>query len=554
VTTTHGWNESGLRVALQTPTDTTATVGVVICPPIGQDNVVAYRALRLVADELEARGIASVRYDPAGHGDSIAAFGADTWTDSAIAAAGTLARAGASRIAFLGLTSGALAASAAAAQLPDTAALVLWDAPQSGRSWLRKARALTSISVPGSRVVPGGESVVGADLRTDEMEAIAAMRIVVPQGVPTLVAARPNATAGRATADAEQFVSEGLTALLDGTSMSAVIPGDDIAHIAAWIASTAADASPVGSVVADPRLAPAVQPTGGVRERILRYGPDELFAVESTPSTTPVTATSVLPTVLLHNGAAEHRVGANDYQVTLARLLAADGYRVVRVDRRGTGESGTVSPDEPNYLYAQEWIDDQRAVLTALDTPSERLAIVGMCAGAWVSSYAAEFAPRAVVQIASDDYRADAAEPGAVQAGYRGIERPSPRRAWLQARWNTWVPERMRRTAEVLRGPRGSVRAHLRALAAVGTRVEVVLAPVDLPAFADRGGLRAVRSMPGVRLVEVSDGDHTLFSPAMRDAVIETSIRVLRETIGTQPPAASAPSTSRSIRLSAATG
>ena len=34
-----------------------------ICPPLGYEQVLGYRGLRLLSQELEARGIASLRFD-----------------------------------------------------------------------------------------------------------------------------------------------------------------------------------------------------------------------------------------------------------------------------------------------------------------------------------------------------------------------------------------------------------------------------------------------------------------------------------------------------------
>ncbi|MEK6345559.1 MAG: hypothetical protein V4737_17245, partial [Curtobacterium sp.] len=132
----HGWSGSpAVRVAVQLPP--AARAGVVIVPPLGQEGVIAYRTLRLLADRLEARGVASVRYDPSGRGDAAPDTDPHAQVRSAGHAAALLRSTGVGRIAFVGLASAALIAAAAAG---DDDALVVWDPPASGRAWLRGQR------------------------------------------------------------------------------------------------------------------------------------------------------------------------------------------------------------------------------------------------------------------------------------------------------------------------------------------------------------------------------------------------------------------------------
>lgn len=547
----HGWTGTpAIRVALHLPDAASANrVGVVVCPPLGQDAVVAYRTLRHLADELAAHGIAAVRFDPAGQGDSAPDADADAPVRSAVTAADVLRATGRTTIVFVGLASGALVAAAAARQVPG-AGLVAWDAPASGRAWLRRQRALAALTIGADRVLDGRESIIGLDLTPGATAALGALTTTADGSGPVLVLTRPGAPApaGIVGDHVTHREVEGTAELLDGTSMRARIPGRAVTTISDWVRLTVpsgADAWAPEPVVDPDRLLDdhlvVRHPDGDVRERIVVLGPNRLFGIE----TVPVHAATGLPTVVLHNGAAEHRVGAADYQVTLARTLARDGVRVVRFDRRGTGESSAVHPDETSYLFSQEWVEDQADVVAALGVGGDELAIAGMCSGAWLAARAGAIAPRLVIEISPNDYRRRPAAPGEFSEAARVVEDIGAARQWARDRWNRWVPAAVRlRLARV--GETGDVAAHLRPVVRAGGRSVLVMGPLDAAMFERAGGPAAAAGFGDrVEVVRVPDGDHSLFAPRMRAEVIEVVRDRVRTTFGlaTGPTDARTPAT-----------
>lgn len=503
----HGWSgRPALRVALHLPA--AARAGVVVVPPLGQEGVIAYRTLRLLADRLEARGVASVRYDPSGRGDAAPDTDPYAQVRSAGHAAALLRSAGVDRIAFVGLASAALVAAQAAG---DDDGLVLWDAPASGRAWLRGQRALATMTIGPDRVLDGYETLVGIDVDDAEAEVLGALAYA-PRAAPTAVFARPGQPAPKRLGAVERVEVPGSAELLDRTSMHARIPDDAVEAVVDWLDAWAPDTA---RPVTPPPLDEVLDVDGRVSERIVRIGPEELFGIETVSSVQDHDA----PVVVLHNGSAEHRVGATDYQVALARDLARDGARVIRLDRRGTGESSTVRPDERDFMFAQEWIDDQSDVLQALDVPSERLALVGMCAGAWLAGRAVDESPRLVVEISPNDYRRTPAAPGSYADHVRAVDEPSDLRRRLREQYNRWVPKALRdRVAR--RDRAGGVVGHVAPLVRHGSEVVLIVAPEDAELFDRLGGRRALRRFgDAVDVVRVPDGDHALFSPHMRAAV-----------------------------------
>ncbi|WP_439691335.1 alpha/beta fold hydrolase [Curtobacterium sp. SP.BCo] len=517
MSTHHGWSGApALRVAVQLPP--AARAGVVICPPLGQEGVIAYRTLRLLADRLEARGVASVRYDPSGRGDAAPDARPDAQVRSAEHAAALLRSTGIEQVAFVGLASAALIAATAATGADG---LVLWDAPASGRAWLRGQRALATMTFGSDRVVDGVESLVGIDLEPVEADVLAAMTYPHREG-PTVALVRPGSRPPRGLGDVATTEVTGSAELLDGSSLVATIPGSAVDTVVAWVDAWAPTTA---HPVVPPTLDEVLDVDARVSERIVHFGPDELFAVETVASGQSEDA----PVVVLHNGGAEHRVGVADFQVALARGLARDGARVVRVDRRGTGESSAVEEDERALFYTQEWLDDQSAVIGSLGTPADRLVLVGMCAGAWVAGRDTADPPRLVVEISPNDYRRNTAEPGTYAEALRVVAHPSPFRQRVRGWWNAVVPEPVRERV-ARRGSHGGVVQHVRPLVEHGTDVVVIAAAEDAELFDRLGGRRAERRWSGdgrqgrLRVVRVADGDHALFSPVMRE-LVQTEVR-----------------------------
>ncbi|WIB68697.1 alpha/beta fold hydrolase [Curtobacterium sp. MCBD17_035] len=528
------WLGGGAVLAtVERPTRPGST-GVVVCPPFGHEHVLAYRTERLLAARLADHGIASVRYDHPGSGDSVVAATATSHRDGARLAAEALRTAGCTRIVYVGLASGALVAAAAADDDPDAAGLVLWDPPRSGRSWLRAARALAAVSVAGIDTRPGSAvttahdgtvTVVGADIPADQAAAIGALGY--PTGpadrMPVLVAVRNDGDrrvpAGYDRDGIDIVRVDGHEALLGVSSLSARIPAASVDAVGEWVTRRV----PPEPVPAPMELVPTERAVvdQDVEEHLVRIGPDHLFAVDTRPRHGDDDA----PTVVLLNGSSEHRIGVTRLQVDLARRLAAAGIRSVRVDRRGTGETGPVVADEPSLLFTQEWIDDVSHVLDHLALPADRVGIVGLSVGGWLGLQVAAGRAGFVVGLSQADYRSRPAAPGAVAAA-DAEARPHvrTRRDALVAAVKRHLPYRVA-LALARRGHVQFVEPVIRAPLAAGTDVTLVLGPGDGAVFRARGGATAAHRLahlPGtLRVVELPEADHAMFGAATREAATE---------------------------------
>lgn len=516
MSTSHGWyGDPAIWAAVQLPDR--GCLGAVLCTPLGQEGVIAYRGLRLLADRLEDRHIASVRYDPPGRGDAAPSDDPQAPFEGARRAAELLRLAGCTQIAFIGLSSAALIASMAA-EPGDF--VVLWSPPSSGRAWLRKARALATIELGPDRTVDGIESLIGLDLTEDQAAALGSVPLTLPTNTKTLVALRPGGTRPPGLDGAELVEVPGTAEFLDTTSMASVLPVDAIEAILDWLTSQATNTE---EPLVEPQLAGELD-LGTAIEKILRIGPNRLFAIECSPREVgPQT-----PTVLLHAGGAEHRVGAGDYQVELARLLASDGARSIRADRRTAGETGPVTPDEPTLFYSGEWVQDQDAMIAAAAVPGDRLALAGLCAGGWLAGQVPAIPPRLVVAIHPLEYRTDPASPGKYVEQMLPAECPNPVTNLLRHWYLRWAPVWLRQLRDRWLG-RGEVGPFLDGTSSRSWRTVLIFSDLEEMIFTRRGGPEAASRLDGVELVNHTSADHAMYARRTRLRVIAEIRRQVAE-------------------------
>lgn len=294
-----------------------------------------------------------MRFDYAHTGDSAGAQddpdAVAGWLRSVVDAVELARATGVSSVSLVGLRSGALLASTAAPLItPAIDSLVLWDPIMSGRSHLREQRAQYTTSIGADDPSDPRISILGGVLDPAAVSALGTLKIDPSglAGVRTLLATRTAATYIR-------------------------LHVRDRARVA-----TTADGRPVV-------------------ETLEELGPNGLFAIRTHTTGGDRAGGGSVPTVLFHTTAYEHRVGPGRLWVETARSLAAGGVSSVRYDRRGTGNSSVVDPDNLVALYSDD--SDRDAAEAAVSDPRE-LVMTGLCSGAWYSvAVALRVRPRAMI-------------------------------------------------------------------------------------------------------------------------------------------------------------
>ena len=375
-----------------------ARAGAILCPPMGEEGRSAHRTFRRLAESLADQGIVALRFDYDGTGDS-AGLQDDpdrvaSWLASVEAARQLLHDLGAPDVAAVGMRLGGTLAGCQAAASTPFSSLVLWDPCLSGRTFLREGEALFALGEDDGRVHDDGlrhtpgfqyDAATASAMRSIDLAKLPADR---PPRRPR-AAAEPHRPAGARgiekrvrlePGDVEVGPALAQDQLLDRTPSDCYVPEETLAAIVTWLV---AGADEVRVPVKAPeertvRVASAGPGSVAVLERSVRFGPLGVYGAADEPAT-PTDA----PWVVLVNVAAEHHIGPGRRWVEWARQWAAQGYRVVRIDQSGIGDSPSHPGQHEDEMFAPEWIDDMREVVRTLSADGSTVVVMGLCSGSY---------------------------------------------------------------------------------------------------------------------------------------------------------------------------
>jgi alpha-beta hydrolase superfamily lysophospholipase len=385
-----------------------ASTGLVICNPFGYEAICSHRSIRAFANAAASIGIAALRFDYAGTGDSEdvdpLANQIPEWTRNTVAAIDALRRhSGVSRICLLGFRTGALVASLAAVDREVVKGLIAVAPVMSGRKYLRELRTIQLAA--GRRAPSGGDQameVSGFLLAAATVAALSETDIeaqcpAMPAEV--MIIDRAEAPGARAWADAlaQRGTKVNYTALSGFVRMMmtqphlTIIPQGMIAATCEWLSQLAAGENEN----AGRNHEPAQEPTSSdaafsfaassgmiLTEAGCRIpGEAALFGIV----TTPAPGENRHRGVVLLNAGATHHVGPNRMYVKMARRWAEQGYVVLRLDVRGLGDSPLESGGPDCEVYPENAVDDVRAAVEYLQSHYgvNNVTLAGLCSGAF---------------------------------------------------------------------------------------------------------------------------------------------------------------------------
>ncbi len=522
-----------------------------LCPPLGDELTLSYPTLRVLADELAQAGLAVLRFDYAGTGDSADPRSADSYVEvwrRGVEAAVRFANSwNCGNVSLVGLRLGALLA-ASVAPACDPLVTVLWDPCLSGRHFLRQQQALQTMeSGPPDAHVDGSKEAGGYLYDAATAAALGALRLddVVERigsgGATTqyLLLARPGDESSAAISELRSHPSCSFElaaeqdALLHRPSFATRVPVATVRSIRDFVAAPYSQVrlSPIEAELEE-RAIVAIDGSHVTTERFVWLKDGDGFGIVTEPAGSPIYGT-----LICTNVAAEHHIGPRRAWVELARAAAASGLMTVRFDRTGAGDSGAVPVNNHDaHVYTPAIRHEVGALIESIAAwPSSNwLCAVGSCSGAWALAASAPTKLRMVWLVNFTRWTRKgvhaAAPPSSQPAlrvdGQRPIDtflriRPIPRK-WRDAA-RTRAPYRL-----VVWAARAGLaqcpEPVLVRLARTGARVEVTLSPPDWAGFRKKRGLDAMRRLQAQgRAVDINpadDIDHALMRVNARRELI----------------------------------
>lgn len=520
--------------------------------------------MRQLAEQLADAGFMVLRFEYLGQGDSSGdqndPDAVQQWIVSVEHAVQYLRESGVTEVGLVGLRAGSLIAANAAKRVGSLRALVLWDPIPTGRAYVREQTAYYRMSMREDTSDNNIVSFIGGTFAAEAIAVLGKLTInptdIETPGATLVVQRREHAGSERLRKISFALAADVQTvdhqeAFVTPSSFLMSVPTNDIKQIASWMSGEFA----ATSMLADPEIRSRAtvgrMPDGSpVYETLERRGSAGLLTIVTAPSSENSSGT-----VILHSTASEHRIGPARLWVEQARELAAIGVRSARFDRRGTGDSGTVAPDECTPPIGATARADALDLVDALGIPAHHRLHVGLCSGAWLSAYTADQCGAAAVVLINN-----------VNWSLQNLRLPI-RKAQVDALHSSWanralIPLRALRnfgrrlqTAIPYRlwlaiSNAGYLNAPESLLAQLNKKqihTTVMLSPEDLAWFnSQRGevGMNRMRSA-GVDSTFRSypSGDHTLYEHEIRTAVRAGILRAAEDTFLLRPPRGQEPPT-----------
>jgi alpha-beta hydrolase superfamily lysophospholipase len=398
-----------------------ADLGLVLCAPFGYEAICAHRTLRTIAEQAAILGMAAIRFDYRGTGDSqdidAEADQLAAWIGDVQAAAEQLrARTGVRRVALVGIRMGALLA-ALAAKSSAADAVILIAPVVSGRRYLSEIRTTQlagaigrdAVAAPipangASKLNPGQLEVSGFTLSAATTAALASCDLASlpepPAGRALIIdnerlpTSRNWAESLMKRSEAVQYLAlPGVVEMIMTAPQFASVPKAILKHSFDWLLELphgpgVADSPPASFQGGDQLL--LIEPSPGVdagaarqlQERPVIFGNDAaLFGIV----TEPLLAERSQRAVILVNAGADFHIGANRMYVELARDWARRGYLVLRFDLAGIGDSATRPHRPTDEVFPPAAIDDIAAAINLIrgNYQVEDITVGGLCSGAY---------------------------------------------------------------------------------------------------------------------------------------------------------------------------
>jgi alpha-beta hydrolase superfamily lysophospholipase len=545
-------------------------VGVVLCRPIGYEAICAYGTYTQLAESLACAGFDVMRFDYHGTGDS-AGDDADpdrvrAWIDSIKAAVDKLKQlSGVSRLALFGVRLGATLAAQAAVELEGVESLMMWAPCATGRGFARELRAAGANRAKAKNGSEAHDIEALGYLYTaqtlQDLEVLQCQQFAIPPAKNVLILGRddmpgegPLPGKYREMGMSTTYAVVPRYALMMAEPREIVFAAESLELITSWLCA----ANPFDTSFAQMPGVGAACLDGiafdGIREMPMMFGPGHsLFGVLAEPAELAVLDGRSETAILMLNVGGNYRIGPSRIYVKMARSLAAQGYRALRFDLAGLGDSRTETGFSNSTLYSRDSTAEVRAAIDELVAKGcKKFHLLGICSGSFVAFQTALVDPRVTGQILMNSRLLEWQEAGeggtwqtSMQRSYKSIDfyrrslfHPQVYRRLLNGevdvngiakRVGAIVDARFKRAwGRLLRraSHEEGVLAQVKRLSTRGTDTLLIMGTEDDGRdyvefhFGSRGS--RMQGNPHFRMVMVEESDHTFSGRASQQFVIAT--------------------------------
>lgn len=368
---------------------------VLLASSWGFEEICTRKFFRAMAEEFAARGLASLRFDYPGTGDTAdippSAWRAGCWLDSVKRHAQLLKKfSGCQRIILVGQGIGAALAYEASGAIQGLAGIALLAPVLDGRSYLRELSVWSRMSEPLTANIAEGHLVLGGEIiakpLTDDLRGLKVKARNVY--APVFLAPREEQAAAAALCDelrafgvsVYQRTFDEYQALVSNLTLQA-IPQSLLSDLADWAEKLGA--RHVGSRTAAGQLSRhAVLHGEDFTETHLRFDSERLYGILCEPKTKMPGVGSVI----LLNASYERAAGWGRSFVTLSRDLARQGICSFRFDMANVGDSPPREGAPEQVLYTDSQQADVRAAIELMQKLSTGpIMVAGRCSGAYLA-------------------------------------------------------------------------------------------------------------------------------------------------------------------------
>jgi alpha-beta hydrolase superfamily lysophospholipase len=410
------FGQSGQRLfgTYHPPSITSDGIALLICAPLGHEDLCAYKSLRQVAEAAAKHNVPAMRFDYAGcgnsEGDEQDPGLLNTWLSNIAEACSTLRQlSGAQRVVLLGLRLGGMLATLAAPLCEGVCDVILIAPVVGGRAYLRELKALhlageaaqlmtghagndaSTFESGGFVLADETHAALSAlDLLKIDTAPVSSMLLIDRDDLPVTkrFAAHMQAvgvcTDQVSIANYADMMADPHLAVTPPALLPIVL--DRLKKVVHQ--SSPAPVAPLPQVRAaqSTTLRPSTMQAGGALIETITPigGAPTLFGVLSTPADDLQQQQSHLGILFLNAGAIRE-VGPSRLYVKLARHWASEGCTTLRIDIAGLGDSPPHPGQPDNIVYSDTALLDVTAAIAHLrNQPGvNRVVLLGLCSGAY---------------------------------------------------------------------------------------------------------------------------------------------------------------------------